>query len=241
MGDAPQPTTYAALRAYHECIEGMLTDPDLGGDLLLIGLYMARRVHLGKRVVGEATAEQMVEAIFGQAEHVRGGRADRYRRAMRDDIRCYDYRQDPTNNPGRRHYRDPCAAPMIRRCGPCGKPSNTWRLLTDPETGRRIGFGACSRHAEWEREQVAANRAALEAVGEHLPVPPANTGGVLRRHLPDFDWPAYWAKIEPTWKEPPEETPVAKPRLLLVITDDFEPDDAPVPARPALSLVPPAK
>lgn len=235
--------TYTALRAYHQCIEGMLADPDMGGDLLLIGLCMARRAYLGKDVAGRAGAGEMAAAVFdGGQPRTSSSHAERWRRAMRGDIRRYDFNADPLNaDPvvGGIRRCTPCSAPMVRKPAPCGKPATTWSLATDPETGRRYRLGCCSRHFEWYRAADAENKAALTAVGDHLPIPAANTGGILRRHLPGFSWPEYWRRLDPNWTEPPEETPIAKPQLTILINDDFDVATVPLPGgRQRLTLVP---
>lgn len=232
------PTT-TALRRYQECIAAMFADPALYGDLLLIGVELAGRSHLdGPRCHPSLIFGPGARSVTTNADgdkHVYDSRVQRWRGAMRDDIRRYDYRHDPAYQ----QYAL-CGAPMIRRDGPCGKSATIWSLVTDLDTGRRLQVGACSRHRSWyeaETGRAAQEHTARKAAHQGVPVPPANTGGILRRHLPGFDWPDLWRRLDPNWVEAPEVEPFIPPVLTLHINDDLDPDQGPA-TRPALTLIP---
>jgi hypothetical protein len=213
-------------RAYHQCVDGMWADPDLTGDLLLIGLYWARQLHLNdvaETISGAAT----VKAVYGRD----GNRSHRYQSTLRQDIRRYASTADPRNN----RYDTGCVAPMVRREGLCGQSGNADRQIRDLDTGERLVLRHCARHRAWAFQQLSANADAWDALGYRKPVPPANAGGVLRRHLPEVDWPSLWRSIDENWVEPPEREPFHPPELQVLVTLDVEPVVRP---RPALRLVP---
>ncbi len=81
--DAAAPT-YTALRAYNNCVAGLMTDPQVTGDLLLIGLWFARAVHLGDPPKGEGrwSDTAIAATVFGPG--VVG--AVRFRTAMAADV-----------------------------------------------------------------------------------------------------------------------------------------------------------
>lgn len=231
--------TDTALRRYQECIAAMLADPDLYGDLLLIGVVLAGRSHLGHPptssglVFGPGTGST-ITGPDGVTTVVYDSRRERWQRAMRRDIRRYSYEADPA------YQRNVlCGAPMIRRAGSCGKSATRWSLATDLDTGRRLQVGACSRHAAWyddETTRRSGEATARKASHQGVPVPPANTGGVLRRHLPGFDWPDLWRRLDERWVEPPEAEPFIPPVLTLHINDDLDPDPG-ATSRPRLTLI----
>jgi hypothetical protein len=216
--------TGAQLREYERCVAGMFADPDLHGDLLLIGLAVAHRlIALGDR--DGYPLSELAAAVFAPPPSERNSyQLARTREAFRRDIRRYDAHVDAGDDVE-------CKGPMIRRTTPCGARSQMRSLSTDLQTGRRFWLAACSRHSDWYDTAHADDRAAVKAMGDRMPRPPANTGGVLARHLTGLDWPAWWSKLDPEWTAPPEETPFARPALRVLITDDVEPTPA---ARPAL-------
>jgi hypothetical protein len=217
-------TVRANLAAYRKTVDGMWADPDLTGDLLAVGLYWAHRLHLDG--VDSLSTKDTARAVLGASRHLE--------RVMRNDIRRYD----PIADPRCQHrYGLACEAPMIRREGLCGQPaSRSHTDLWDLDTGRRYYIARCGRHSDWARQQARANLAAWEAIPAlNRPVPPANTGGVLRRHLPELEWPTYWRSLDERWVEPPELEPFVRPTFTIVVSVDVEP--SPDVARPRLSLV----
>lgn len=221
---------YAALKAYDDCVQAMVEDPALTGDLLLIGVIMARRIHLGPD--GPVKVGPTAHSLFGGHRRIA---VHRWRTAMVGDIRRYDYGQDPRNREyGRSTTR--CGAPLVRREGSCDRGGGRSQLLTDPETGRQFWHSACSRHVTWWRAVLVANQATIAELGRRVPIPAANVGGVLRRHLPSFDWEGYWRSLQPNWVEPPEDEPFVRPDLRVLILD-ADPHRTP-PVRPALTVLP---
>jgi hypothetical protein len=182
----------------------MLADPDLTGNLLAIGLALA--VHLDSGITPWPTVADLSREVFGRDD------AHQYaiRHALRDDARAY-------RTPLHHHRR--CTAPMIRRSGECGKYATNQAVITDWVTGERHHILACSqpRHRDWWNATVTANRAQKPDL---VPLPPANSGGVLARYFPEIDWPKLWLAIDPTWTphpepEPDTETEPGPPKLTL--------------------------
>jgi hypothetical protein len=235
---------YAKLRVFYEMVDGMLADPGLNGDLLLLGIYMARRyvdeageTNLG--VISELAfgAQRPATVHFLGQRHISNPNHRRMRSVVENDIRRYDYRIDPDNPPIT--ARCLCGAPMIRRDSACGKPAVMETTVVRLETGQRLRIGACRRHEDWYDATDRASREQVKALGDAIPQPPANAGGLLRKHLPMFRWEDYWRKLQPTWVAPPEAEPIVRPALQLVVTDDYEAEPEPAPTgRPALRLVP---
>lgn len=230
------------LSAYRRVAEGMYADPALTGPLLAIGLNWAHQRHI--EGVGKLSAKAAARAVFGEpgtTTIVFGGvphvydRADtQFNKVMSDDIRRYRSWLDPRNSI---HVVRPCEAPMVRRDGLCGKPASGREDIYDLATGERYGVARCGRHIQWACELTRDNHRVWRAIPEDKrPIPPANSGGVLRRHLPELDWPAYWLRLDPGWVEPPEREPFVRPTLTVLITDDVEP--SPEGPRAALTLVP---
>lgn len=233
---------YARLHEHHTTVEAMLADPDLHGDLLLIGLYLAA-ARARPSGLGELSARTASHALFGRPDTIYTVQAFgettawdhsgwRWQEAMRDDIRRYDYRHDPDAGPANR-----CHAPRQRGAGTCGRRSTMAGLEHDPATGRLVNLTGCSRHVDWYLAESRRRRAEWAAV-EPQPQPPANAGGLLRRHLPTIGWEIYWRQIDPQWVPPPEAAPPAPPPpLTLVINNDLPEHPQSGTARPALSLV----
>lgn len=197
----------------------MLQDPELGGDLLLVGLVLAARLDFD---LAPATNMAEIGALaFGKSKRWSTQQA---RSVLKDDIRRYRRPQSS--------WEDRCDATMIRRDGPCGKMASSayqgW--LTDWSTGESTLHRACSRHRDWWRKEQLRNRAAKPDI---VPLPNANHGGVLRKHLPEFGWTKLWKKLDPKWVEHPEVTPWPKPTLSLVLGDAEDTDGA----RPLLTTI----
>jgi hypothetical protein len=215
--------SWTALREFNDCVSAMLADEDCGDDLLLVGIWMARATILNDpprsetggwslKPCGEAIHRKRVRSGYSAAEHVRN--------VLRRDIRRYDPLAEQDG-----FHRPPCGAPMIRRAGECGQHSTSHGSFVDLDTGRRHPFGACSRHREWFMRTWRVNQQMVKDAGKDLPVPPANTGGVLARHLTRVDWPTFWRKLDEKWTPPPEEKPFQRPKLRLLtfeLADDAE-------------------
>lgn len=211
----------SALRAYDACVSGMLADAELSGDLLLVGLFLARAVHLNEPELPVGTAA-IAQALFSKEYNP----AAKVNKVLRGDRRRYT----PMG------YRwGACDAPMVRRQGKCGVQTalrEAW--VTDPANGERTRLHACSRpaHRQWLARVTADNERALTAQPDVHP--PANIGGVLSKHLDEIDWWAMWRVLDPKWTPPPEAEPFRKPRLQLLVDDDAE---VSVAVRPELGVI----
>jgi len=234
---------------YDRCVTGMYDDPDLTGDLLIIGLYWARAVHLGTPSlddIGRSTAK----AIYGRAAHsthLATSSSNNYQRisaagtqrvwdVVRSDIRRYI----PDTSRAARCQRPIRSTPeQVKEFGEsCGRLTSGEAFrprFVDPVNGIRYSIGCCStpRCVAWWNELLARNRAEAEA--NCPPEPFANSGGILARHLPDLDWELIYQALDPTWV-PPNEAEQWRPPTLTVIVDIDHEDSADVP-RPALRVV----
>ncbi len=202
--------TYSALRAYRQRIGEMLDDPECTGELLALGIALLDFAIL--RTSRDKTWGHYADRALGSRDE---GYSDwRVRNILKRDIRRYDAVKDAdAKDPARR-----CGAPMVRRRGSCGASASRRALLTDPDTGRKQWLAACRRHGGWFDARVYDNRVAADV--EDIQAPPANTGGVLARHIPEIDWASTWRKLDPDWTPPPEDEPepaTVKPRLTLVL------------------------
>ena len=202
--------TYSALRAHHRTVAGMLADPDCTGDLLLIGMAVARHVELEPVEPSDPTAGLTWGDICGPwLRESAVGIQYLIDRALQKDIRRYD----PLIDAGQ-DVR--CTAPMIRRAGACGQRANMQVLVRDAESGRGRWIAACPRHRDWHRQAWAQAR-----MVKPVTQPAANAGGVLPRHIPRVNWAKEWKRIDPGWTAPPEEsTQPRRPALRLL---NFEP------------------
>lgn len=225
--------TYAALRAYRSAVAAMMADPDCTGDLLLVGVALAEAVHLdADKKIGTAAIGR---SVYGKHRHpptLASTGAGSYPRAdhraawrvldvLRSDIRRY---QPPGFTVGQS-----CARPMLRREGTCGRSAHRTATVVDPVDGTRTAIAVCSqpRCVAWLGALRERNRSEL---AEHpAPVPAANTGGVLERHLPEVDWVGLWRHIDPSWTIPPEGEPRERPRFRLLVTADPEETESPRP------------
>lgn len=242
-------TTYSALRVNERTTAALMSDPDVTGDLLLVGMWLSRAVHLHQPAPTSTNGEgwQLTDiadhlfplttraAMFtvGQWDRRQETGSDVWRVVdiLKKDIRRYDMWADM---PRGKLTVTPCGGPMIRR-ETCGKRAHTWWTFTTPETGRKYLLGACSKHMDWLQAQSRDNRAACAET--EVPRPPANTGGALARHI-DIDWPALWLGLDPQWTAPPEVDSWVRPKLQ-VLVGRLEPrtDGMPPAPRPKFGIV----
>ncbi|MEU8334836.1 hypothetical protein [Micromonospora tulbaghiae] len=223
----------ADLHAHNQRISRMLADPECVGELLLVGIGMARCVDLSDPPWGDNGAMPMktlAETLYGRrwlpTSFVGVGSlsttadSNPYRRIR--SLFYADRRRYSATADGDRAWADvTCGRPMVRRDGLCGRSaSSNARRLTDPATGQRRWVGCCSQPAckQWFTDLLARNAAELAA--NPVPEPAANTGGVLERHLPEIDWWAVWRRVDPQWSPPPEGRRFERPTLRLLVTDD---------------------
>ncbi len=191
----------AASQRYAKRIRAMLDDPECVGDLLAIGVALADMIDLN--APGDRNWSTIGTRVYGPK-----GLWATLKQVLREDVRRYDVRHDPDAGT----WSSKCAAPMIRRQGPCGQRATRRTTVTDVDTGRQQWLAACSRHAEWftatvtQRRQVAAEVETID--------PPANAGGVLERHFPDVRWEFVYEWVSPGWIEPGER--VEAPKLVLI-------------------------
>ncbi|MER7166998.1 hypothetical protein ABT336_13150 [Micromonospora sp. NPDC000207] len=224
--------SYPALRAHHRCVEALVADPEVTGDLLLVGMWLARAIHLHlpKPAVNDGTSTWQLPdiardlfplnmdrglAFNGQMVEAPSAEPDwrRVFEVLKNDIRRYDPKVDQQLPAW---ARPRCSGPMVRRAS-CGKGSYTWGYLTDVETGRKRLVGACRKHHDWFQQERKVNAAVVAAT--EAPPPPANAGGRLARHFLDIDWPALWVKLDESWTAPPEQMGSARPKLRVVLGD----------------------
>jgi hypothetical protein len=244
--------TFAEYRQYQAAVAAMMADHDCTGDLLLVGLWLARARFLRVPEPGEgrwglaAIARDLYGpgkpytiTALGVTERIASTHIRKVQRVFTDDVPRYDPLKD---SEGLWHPFGgyDCASPMIRRDGLCGQPATKEYRLTDVSTGRIHVLAACRRHHGWLDAQYRQNRAEVKEIGEHLPVPAMNAGGVLARHVPGLNWRQMWTALRPGWTQPAEGTPTGKPKLEVL---SFEPEDqddldeAVELARPTLSVI----
>ncbi len=213
--------SHEALHRHTERIGRMLADPDCHGDLLIVGIVCARAVDLGQPEWEGLTLNTIADlALTGQE------RRWAIRTVIRDDIRRYK----TTSN----YWAVTCGRPMLRRDGLCGRNGTHKKVVVDVVSGERTWIGACSNVAcrAWLDAVAAENRRLVE---EHPPpVPPANRGGVLDRHLPEIDWWAIWRHLDPKWSPPPEGNVWRRPTLTVLVEDEPQPAAT---SRPALTVL----
>lgn len=223
--------SYASLRAYSAAVAALHADPDVTGDLLLVGLWLARATILRDPPEGDGGWDMTAAArdlfplstrpamnSFGEWTHAQTTAPDTWRvyDVLKQDARRYDMWAD---QPGGKRGLVRCGAPTPRKPA-CGKNYTVAGTLTDPATGRRRMVGACRQHGDWWREQTQANREACASV--EVPRPHANAGGRLARHL-RLDWPALWQGLDPEWTAPPEVEAWERPNLRLVVASAMPP------------------
>lgn len=201
-------TDLKAIMRRDERRRGMLGDPDLTGDTLLLALALdeviAIRLEQGKQRIGQKWVREVT--VLAHGPDSLGLRQNWVKNTIADDVPRYE----PEGGRG----RATCAEPMIRREGPCGHSATVYFLDSDPETGASRWVGLCRRHRDQQRF-YDERRAAWLANGK--PTPPANIGGVLRRHF-RLDWDSIYR-----WASP-DRPPMDGGR-------------APTPRRPILRLV----
>lgn len=243
------------LLSYEQCVKRMLGDPECIGELLLVGIALARGLHLDEPApVGpEFSLKTVGRQLYGNGNGFVG----------RDLLVPYDDEHGRTRYPDKgwkrilsvimadaRRYEPPgygwralaCGRPRVRTAGECGRSVsyNLVRPVTDPLTGERDWVGSCTNKPckAWLDQVIAANRAELAA--HPAPRPAANTGGILERHLPELDWWKMWTGIDKTWSPPPEAEPFHGPRLTIVTglaDDDQEPAAGLAELRPRPALI----
>jgi hypothetical protein len=236
--------TAEQLLAHDARLRRMLADPECVGELLLVGIGMARCVDLGDPPWAEdgyMDLREIADRIYGRRQLSSGNilgtihydRADISPRKRIRGVFFADRRRYSAEVDGDRGFHGvTCGRPMVRREGVCGRnPAHDLRRrLTDPVTGQRRTIAACSQKAcrAWFADLLARNAAELK---QHpAPQPPANTGGVLQRHLPELNWTKIWARVDETWRPPPEGERFERPRLTLLHGDDDTPVTVPRPA-----------
>lgn len=241
--------TSAQMRAHEKRVAGMYRDPECVGELLLVGIAMARSIDLGDpgwgadgsmptRVISERVYgnRRLPTQMLGVGQPHTSADSNPYHR-LRNLFRADRRRYDPDYDMGARPWgMVTCGRPMVRRDGLCQRDATTTRRVTDPATGLRSWVGACGQKPcrAWLAGLLERNRA--EVVANPPPAPAANTGGVLERHLPEIDWWKVWRHVDKDWTPPPEGRPFTKPRLTLLVGDD-DPDAPTVTARPTLQVL----
>jgi len=194
----------------------LIQDPDLGGDLLLVGLGLAAIYDFGMSY--ENGIDGIGDLLWSSPPDPHWKIRETFRR---------DFRRYQPETPRIRL----CTASMIRREDLCGRPATTWGHTTDWDTGELAYIGACTRHYGWFDAHKRAN---WQGKPDVVPLPYANHGGVLARHFPRVDWPDFWRRLDPSWVEHPERTTRPRPDFSLVLGDG----EGGLAAAPSLSLVP---
>lgn len=231
-----------ALQAHESRVAAMLADRTCVGELLLVGMALARSVDLGDPpFVKGLTLKAFADKIYGRYQYdapflvVPGRhRSDRSfgLRRIEDVVHADRRRYEPTDEYG----QVLCGRPMIRRTGLCAKYASHKERLTDPLTGLRQYVGACTSVACRAWLDAVTGRNQQELAAHPAPVPAANTGGVLERHLPEINWHELWRGLDPRWSPPPEAGAQQAPKLRILVTDEVEPDEAPR-QRPVLTAL----
>lgn len=215
-------------------IAQMVADPELGGELLLIGTVLSS-------IIDDQLADRpSIKRIHLLAYGPRGPELQNpgmpvVREPMPRRAGAVEWRECRTARllaADARQYRMPepddysCMAPTPRKPR-CGKNNQISGRITDWTTGEQSVLAACRKHLDWFREHEATAQATKPEIGEVLPY--ANHGGVLARHFPEIDWPRLWSILNPQWREYPEREPAepSTPKLNLLISDDA------APARPS--------
>jgi hypothetical protein len=208
---------YSRLQRFQERCSAMIADPECRGDLLLVGFALAHELFHHPKVGSGHTWREIAEPLLEPRYYT-----DTVKHILRKDIRRYDMHEDPVNKAMR--HEVPCAAPMQRRAGLCGKRSKITGGQIQFDTGEIHLVGACSRadHQQWYQQQWRVYR---EEIAQRItPRPFANTGGVLARHFPHIDWENVYVQIDPNWSANPERDPADVPepesRFQLILGED---------------------
>jgi hypothetical protein len=151
--------TSAQLRTHEHRVAAMIADPECVGELLLVGMGMARCLDLGDPhwPAGEPMPiKPIAYAVYGRYRlgmdmllPDRSAHGDSHPRKRILDVFFHDRRRYSATVDGDRSagWSTTCGRPMLRRDGLCGR-SASWdqkKRLTDPVTGQRRTVGACSQ------------------------------------------------------------------------------------------------
>jgi hypothetical protein len=200
-------------------ISRLVNDPNLSGDLLLIGVVLATN----NDFAGGSSLKVSALAKAAWPKLPPSDAMYKAKDALKSDIRRY--RTPDTAG------RPTCGSPTPRKEA-CGRNHSMFGYATDWDTGEQTLIAACSRHSDWFRVLLDTNRAARP---ETVPLAAANSGGDLARHFTEVDWPKLWALLDPRWVRHPEARPWPKPKLSLVLGNGDDGDDKPaLDRRPAL-------
>ena len=188
------------LRRHDRRVAAMLADPECVGDLLLVGMVLARWLdftYLPGADVPDITNPEVEQIAFG-------GEGRRTLHAVLKDTRRYD----PAND-ARQVTR--CGSPFTTSTGACGSQA-VKKALLHLQSGEQRWVGTCVTHGIEFNAIAAAQGATAEPV-----TGVANAGGVLARHLPEFDWPELYQSFNKSWKPPREAPPDGQRRPWLRI------------------------
>lgn len=218
----------------------LLADPELGGDLLLVGLALTAIID------HDMSWSCDIASIHHLAYGSRGPRVAIGAETRESETHWMNTRTARVLVDDIRRYRPPeprreCLAPTPRKAA-CGKNATQLGWVTDWSTGEMHRLAACTKHRDWFIQQRKTNQETRPVVGE-VPRPYANYGGVLARHFPEINWPKLWADLDPNWRPYPEREQVAPttPTLRIVPETPSKPAKPRAPRRPArprLRLVP---
>lgn len=189
--------------ATHNRVVAMATDPECTGDLLAIGTALSAILD-GGLCDGTITTHAVKRLAFGDIPgDVVEWRRSRLGLVLRSDIRRYM----PPSMPGT------CGSPTPRKPR-CGRRASWHTYVQDQATGEKHPLESCSQHHAWFNNEDSKQEPQVGAV----PLPYANTGGVLARHFPEFNWHRLWRSLDSTWTPLPErpEPEPATPELTAV-------------------------
>lgn len=183
----------------------MLHDPDLTGEVLLFALALDE-VITTRTEQGRGTRKGWAADVEEIATGTRHPHSRWAKRTIEQDI--------PRFEPLRSGWSRPCAAPMIRREGTCGKSGTTPLLDHDPVTGVARWVYLCARHRGLQAQYEMRRR---EWIANGKPSPPPNRGGILPRYF-DTDWTALyrWAAPHTEPLTGAREATPPRPRLRLI-------------------------
>ena len=240
------------LQRHHERVTAMLADERLNGDLLLIGIALARIVDLTDPPWPTAMRD-IARQVYGAAYHGRnlavqaGQRLEDTARieprgiARLKSVLYHDVRRYSVDTARSRACQRPTArrgVHLAARGELCGRRADYYSreyTFVDPVDGTMHLLGACTKPIcrTWWHQLADDNR--RELTDNPPPEPAANHGGVLESHLPELDWPLIYGRVDPQWR-PPHEAPGWRPPQLVAVTGGQQPDDD-GPVRPALTVL----